>query len=94
MSWTESEDGTNPPRRSRPRRSRWTAPCSVPTGRLPARANGQLAFGAYLWNEKSGSFTPHGLNVLTLRGTRIEAITAFLTPEAFGRFGLPDQIQP
>ena len=61
---------------------------------VPARANGQLAFGAYSWSEATGSFTPHGVNVLTLRGARIEEITAFLTPEAFDHFGLPDQIQP
>lgn len=61
---------------------------------IPARANGQLAFGAYTWSEETGSFTPHGVNVLTLRGTQIEEITAFLTPEAFRHFGLPDQIQP
>jgi hypothetical protein len=29
--------------------------------------------------------------VLTLRGTRIAEITAFLGFEAFGRFGLPDE---
>jgi RNA polymerase sigma-70 factor (ECF subfamily) len=61
---------------------------------VPARANAQLAFGHYLWDEEKRRFTPHGVNVLTLRGARIEEITAFLTPEAFGRFGLPDAIQP
>jgi hypothetical protein len=30
--------------------------------------------------------------VLTLRGAEIEEITAFLTPEAFAHFGLPDRI--
>ena len=61
---------------------------------VPARANGQLAFGHYLWSGERGRFMPHGVNVLTLRGERIAEITAFLTPEAFGRFGLPDAIQP
>ena len=56
------------------------------------RANGQPAFGAYLWDDASTRFVPHGINVLTLRGARIKAITAFLTPEAFRRFGLPDEI--
>jgi RNA polymerase sigma-70 factor, ECF subfamily len=60
---------------------------------VPARANGQLAFGHYIWDEEKRSFTPHGLNVLSLRGARIQEITAFLTPEAFGRFGLPEEIQ-
>ena len=56
---------------------------------LPVGANGQLAFGHYIWNEATGRHLPHGINVLTLRGTRISEITAFLTPDAFGRFGLP-----
>jgi RNA polymerase sigma-70 factor (ECF subfamily) len=61
---------------------------------IPARANGQLAFGGYIWEEEKRAFMPHEVNVLTLRGAQIEEITAFLTPEAFGRFGLPDVIRP
>jgi len=56
---------------------------------LPVGANGQLAFGHYIWNEATGGYLPHGINVLTLRGTQVSEITAFLTPDAFGRFGLP-----
>ena len=59
---------------------------------LPAGANGQPAFGAYLWDDASTRFVPHGINVLTLRGARIKEITAFLTPEAFRRFGLPGEM--
>ena len=67
----------------------------VPTWRLvPARANGQLAFGKYIWNREKRTFMPHGVNVLTLHGSRIAEITAFLTPDAFGRFGLADEIKP
>jgi len=58
----------------------------------PARTNGQLAFGAYLWDEETHAFMPYGVNVLTLRGAHIEEITAFLTPDALQRFGLPDTI--
>jgi RNA polymerase sigma-70 factor (ECF subfamily) len=61
---------------------------------LPARANGQLAFGHYLWDRERETLRPHGVNVLALRGERIAEITAFLDPEAFGRFGLPDEIKP
>ena len=61
---------------------------------VPARANGQLAFGKYIWNREKRTFMPHGVNVLTLHGSRIAEITAFLTPDAFGRFGLADEIQP
>jgi len=47
---------------------------------VPARANGQLAFESYRVGE-DGASSPHGLSVVTLRGDRIEAITAFLMPE-------------
>ena len=61
---------------------------------VPVRANGQLAFGGYTWDEETGTFIPHSVKVLTLRGTEIEEITAFLTPEAFRGFGLPDALPP
>ena len=59
---------------------------------VPARANAQLAFGGYTWDEETRTFRPHEVSVLTLRGAEIEEITAFLTPDAFARFGLPDLI--
>ena len=59
---------------------------------LPVAANGQVAFGHYLQDEASGGFLPHGINVLALRGAQVSEITAFLMPEAFGRFGLPDRL--
>jgi RNA polymerase sigma-70 factor (ECF subfamily) len=60
----------------------------------PTRANGQPAFGHYLWDDHSGGFVPHHVCVLTLRGDRVEELTAFLTPEVFRSFGLPDEMQP
>jgi hypothetical protein len=30
--------------------------------------------------------------VVTLRGARVEAITAFVTPEVVRNFGLPDEL--
>jgi RNA polymerase sigma-70 factor (ECF subfamily) len=56
---------------------------------IPARANGQLAFGAYAWDDKTQTFTPRAVDVLTLRGAQIQEITAFLTPDAFRGFDLP-----
>ncbi len=61
---------------------------------VPVRANGQPAVGHYLWDGQKGSFVAHSVNVLTLHGARIAEITAFLAPEALGRFGLPGQIRP
>jgi RNA polymerase sigma-70 factor, ECF subfamily len=55
-------------------------------------ANGQPAVACYAWDAASGSYTAHVLDVLTLRGGRIAAITAFLEPELFARFGLPAEL--
>jgi RNA polymerase sigma-70 factor (ECF subfamily) len=56
---------------------------------LPTSANGQLAFAAYGWNDESRDYVAHSLNVVTLRGPRISAMTAFLTPDPFAALGLP-----
>jgi RNA polymerase sigma-70 factor (ECF subfamily) len=60
---------------------------------VPTRANGQLAFAHYQWKPDRERFVAHGIDVLTLEGPRIRDITAFLTPEAFGPFGLPDELE-
>jgi RNA polymerase sigma-70 factor (ECF subfamily) len=60
---------------------------------VPVRANGQAAAGFYMWDEETRRFTAHGIHVLTLRGSAITEITAFLTPEALPSFGLPDTIE-
>jgi RNA polymerase sigma-70 factor (TIGR02960 family) len=55
---------------------------------VPARANGQLAFGAYLHAPEPGDERASGLLVLTLCGDRITAMTRF-TSGVLPRFGLP-----
>jgi RNA polymerase sigma-70 factor (ECF subfamily) len=60
---------------------------------IPTRANAQLAFGQYLWDEDRKGFVPHEVSVLTLRGERIQEITAFLADDVFRQFGLPEEIQ-
>jgi RNA polymerase sigma-70 factor (TIGR02960 family) len=60
---------------------------------LPATANGQPAFGTYLWDDAAGAFVPGGLDVLTLRDRRVAEITAFLDAD-LTRFGLPELIRP
>ena len=71
---------------------------------VPARANGQPAFGTYAWDESKRDYTALGLDVLTLDGTQIAEVTSFVTPETrgpardrfaaevFARFGLPDRV--
>src|SRR5262245_8684809 len=51
---------------------------------LPARANGQLAFGCYGWETDKGTYTPLSLDVLTLAGRRAAQITAFVSPYTRG----------
>jgi RNA polymerase sigma-70 factor (ECF subfamily) len=43
-----------------------------------ARANGQEALAFYTWEEDARSHLPFALNVLDIRGTQINAVTAFL----------------
>ena len=59
---------------------------------IPTSANGQPALAEYAWDEQTEAFMPYCLYVLTLREGQIEEITAFVTPEAFQRFGLPESI--
>jgi len=59
---------------------------------VPARANGQLAFGNYRWDEARSIFEPRSLSVLTLGREGIAEITTFLGPEMMPRFGLPDEV--
>jgi RNA polymerase sigma-70 factor, ECF subfamily len=73
---------------------------------LPVRANGQLAFACYGWEPEREAYTPVSLDVLTLTGPEATQVTAFVTPQTqgstreryaadvFGRFGLPDQLDP
>jgi len=67
-----------------PLRERWR--------HVTARANGQPAVGGYLWDEQAGAYVAWVLDVLTLRGDRIAAVTAFIDAELFGRFGLPETL--
>ena len=62
---------------------------------IPVLASGQLAFGCYMFAEPGAPGKAHDIEVITLDGdARISDITAFITPEAFSRFGLPPGLQP
>jgi RNA polymerase sigma-70 factor, ECF subfamily len=73
----------------------------------PARANGQLAVGCYLPGQDTSGYVPAVIDVLTLDGDRIAAVTAFLAArtlqppqsgawiageELFAHFGLPPRL--
>ena len=55
---------------------------------IATRANGQLAFGAYLHGPRAEEVGANGLVVLTLTGSRIRAMTRF-DGSVLPRFGLP-----
>jgi RNA polymerase sigma-70 factor, ECF subfamily len=70
----------------------------------PARANGQLAVGCYLFDDASGGYRGAVIDVLTLAGEKISAVTGFHTEwplpgvragswaagaDLFARFALP-----
>ncbi|MGH2963129.1 MAG: sigma-70 family RNA polymerase sigma factor [Solirubrobacterales bacterium] len=71
---------------------------------LPARANGQLAFGCYAWDQEQRSYTALSLDVLTLDGPSATEVTSFVTPytraparerfaaDVLERFGLPARL--
>jgi RNA polymerase sigma-70 factor (ECF subfamily) len=52
---------------------------------LVASANGQPAIGSYAWYEREGTYRPFALDVLTLDGTKIAAVTSFITRDTFSR---------
>ena len=65
-----------------------------PGGRrlLPVKANGSTAFAQYIRAPAADALEPHAIVVLELRGERFAELTAFLTPEIFPRFGLPESL--
>ncbi|GIH95143.1 RNA polymerase sigma factor [Planobispora siamensis] len=58
---------------------------------VPATANGQVAFGTYLWDDERAVHLPSGLDVLCLSGPRIAEVVSFLTAD-LPAFGLPAEI--
>ena len=56
---------------------------------IPTRANGQPAFGCYVYDRSAPVAHAYGLIVLTLAGDRIAEITRFLDNSVLSRFGLP-----
>ena len=61
---------------------------------VPTRANGQLAFGQYQWDDDTASFGAHAIVVLTLGGEQIDALTIFLDARLFASFGFPERLEP
>jgi hypothetical protein len=83
--WYADRDAIRAFLRDGPLRSDWRL--------RPTTANGQLAFGTYLWDDAARHYVPGGLDVLTIRGGAVAEVTAFLTAD-LTRFGLPALIGP
>jgi ketosteroid isomerase-like protein len=60
---------------------------------VPAAANGQSAFAAYL-RDADGAYRAHAMIVLTLTGALITRIVIFLEPALFRLFGLGRELPP
>ncbi len=64
----------------------------------PAWANGQLAVGCYMYSAAANDYLPSVIDVLTLSGGKVAAVTAFIVggepdPAAiFASFGLPARV--
>ncbi len=70
-----------------------TGPATERWRHRATKANGQPAVACYSWDERRAVFSAAAIDVLTLRPDgRIAAVTAFLDPRLFPRFGLPDSI--
>jgi RNA polymerase sigma-70 factor (ECF subfamily) len=66
-----------------------TGPMRLRWRHLPTHANGQPAVGCYLWHESRGEYVGWVIDVLTLDGPHVAAVTSFIGSEGFPRFGLP-----
>ena len=53
-------------------------------------ASGQPAVAYYGKDAETALFSPTAIDVLTLEGGRIKELTAFVSPELFAHFGLPE----
>jgi RNA polymerase sigma-70 factor, ECF subfamily len=59
---------------------------------LATQANGQPANAAYRWDSTKGLYIAEALEVLTLEGLQVKEMTAFMKPELFPRFGVPEAL--
>jgi RNA polymerase sigma-70 factor, ECF subfamily len=58
-----------------------SAPLTYQWRHVPTSANGQLAVGCYLFDHAKGRYVPAVIDVLTLDGDKIAAVTGFLAAE-------------
>ncbi len=83
LEWYDGQDAIRSFLVDGPLRSQWRF--------FPTTANGQLAFGTYMWEDEAGAFVPGGLDVLTIRDGRVAEVTVFLEAD-LTLFGLPGRL--
>ncbi len=66
-----------------------SSPLKVRWRMVPCRANGQLAFGTYMWQDDLAAYRFAALDVLTVDRGRVTAVVAFLSRDLWAPFGLP-----
>jgi hypothetical protein len=59
---------------------------------IPTGANGQPAFGLYVYDGHAPTFGAYGMVVLTPEGDRISAITRFVDNSLMSWLGLPSSL--
>lgn len=59
---------------------------------ISLRANGQAANAAYRLDEQRNAYVAEALEVLSLKGTSVREMSAFMMPEVFPLFGLPSEL--
>jgi RNA polymerase sigma-70 factor, ECF subfamily len=64
------------------------------TRSVPTHANGQVALAHYGLDEQTGRYLASAIDVFTLEGDVIKEITAFVNPDVFPHFGLPNELNP
>jgi RNA polymerase sigma-70 factor (ECF subfamily) len=71
-----------------------TGPMRMRRRFVPVRANGQLAFATYCWEDERDRFRANAIHLIDARGTRISDITAFLDRSVLRAFGVPEHLPP
>jgi RNA polymerase sigma-70 factor, ECF subfamily len=56
------------------------------------RANGQIAFGLYRYDEEKQGHVAYGIQLITMNGDKISDIITFRHPTLIAKFGLPHSI--
>ena len=59
---------------------------------VATRANGQPAVASYAFDAKTRRFVAAAIDVLTFEGALIREMTAFVSPEVFPQFNLPQEL--